>query len=144
MDYEKKYKEALEQAKFYHGNCPSEPERKKLEKIFPELKESEDERVRKWIYSLVENLGYPADEDVEKELEEMQPLALAYLEKQKEQKPEDEREYVRTLKSLISDFLRGKDHIDRGYYQQIYDWLDRRHLEGMGFINKEERVQIGN
>lgn len=60
-----------------------------LEALAPELAESEDERIRKWIYTLVENLGYPADEAAEKELEEMQPLALAYLEKQKEQKPAD-------------------------------------------------------
>ena len=53
-------------------------------------------------------------------------------EKQKEQKPvhtEDEREYVRTLKSLIADFLRGKEEVDRSYYQKIYDWLDDRHIE---------------
>lgn len=41
--------------------------------------ESEDERTRKWIYSLIENLGCPADEEAEKELEEMQPRALAWL-----------------------------------------------------------------
>ena len=40
----KAYDEALKQAKFYHGNCPSEPERKKLEKMFPVLHESEDEK----------------------------------------------------------------------------------------------------
>ena len=56
------------------------------EEIFPQLAESEDERIRKWIYNMVENLGYPADEAAEKELEEMQPRALAYLDKQKEQK----------------------------------------------------------
>ena len=50
---------------------------------------------------------------------------------EKEQKPvqsDVEREYVRTLKSLISDFLRGKEEVDREYYQQIYDWLDGRHI----------------
>ena len=39
-----------------------------------------------------------------------------------------EKEYVRTLKSLISDFLRGKQEVDRDYYQQIYDWLDGRYV----------------
>lgn len=51
---------------------------------------------------------------------------------QKEQKPvqdKEEKEYVRTLKSLIADFLLGKDEIDRGYYQKIYDWLDGRPIE---------------
>ena len=50
------YDEAPKQAKFYHGNCPSEPERKKLEGMFPELRESEDERMIKAIeHILYEN-----------------------------------------------------------------------------------------
>lgn len=59
-------------------------------------------------------------------------LDMAREELQKEQKPvqsDVEREYVRTLKSLISDFLRGKEEVDREYYQQIFDWLDGRHIE---------------
>lgn len=37
--FKKKYKEALEQAKFYYNNKPLEPEKKMLEKMFPELAE---------------------------------------------------------------------------------------------------------
>ena len=51
-------------------------------KYFPELAESEDENIRKWIYGIIENPGLPADKDAEKELVKMQPLALAWLEKQ--------------------------------------------------------------
>lgn len=54
------------------------------------------------------------------------------FEKQKEQKPiqtDAEKEYVRTLKSLVADFVRANNYIERGYYQQIYDWLDGRHVE---------------
>lgn len=50
----------------------------------------------------------------------------------KEQKPiqtDAEKEYVRTLKSLVADFVRANNYIERGYYQQIYDWLDGRHIE---------------
>ena len=80
----KAYDEALKQAKFYHGNCPSEPERKKLEGMFPELRESEDERIRKEIVTYLRN-----------ELNNVTQLTprtnecerwIAYLEKQKEQK----------------------------------------------------------
>lgn len=54
MDYEKKYKEALERAKGiinYYKECNRSDETaiEDLEQIFPELKESEDERVRKWL-----------------------------------------------------------------------------------------------
>ena len=54
---------------------------------------------------------------------------LGLLDEQKPVQSEVEKEYVRTLKSLISDFLRGKEDVDREYYQQIFDWLDGRHIE---------------
>lgn len=53
-------------------------------------------------------------------------------EKQEEQKPiqtPEEKEYIRTLKSLISDFIRDKQPEDVAFYQKIYDWLDERHIE---------------
>jgi hypothetical protein len=53
MDYEKKYKEALKRAKgmYEDGMMPE-----RLEYIFPELKESEDERIRKEIQSVIKQL----------------------------------------------------------------------------------------
>jgi len=74
MDYEKKYKEALERAK--KGEC--------LENIFPELKESEDEKMRemaiKAVYapeaqSCIKSWGINPDD------------VIAWLEKQCVQKP---------------------------------------------------------
>lgn len=51
MDYEKKYKEALERCKkeFNFNNLAYSHEeiRERLERVFPELKETEDEIVRK-------------------------------------------------------------------------------------------------
>ena len=47
MDYEKKYKEALERAKGIHSFSSDIAEIKRMEQIFPELAESEDERIRK-------------------------------------------------------------------------------------------------
>lgn len=52
MDYEKAYKEALERAKGLIDFC-SDSELKTLENVFPELRESEDERVRKGILHLI-------------------------------------------------------------------------------------------
>jgi len=104
--------------------------REAFEFFAPELAESEDERIRKECISIIKHYGHICEEEGD-------PCptigkCLAYLEKQKEQKPvqtKAEREYVRTLKSLIADFLRGKEDVDRTYYQQIYDWLDGRHIE---------------
>jgi hypothetical protein len=63
--------------------------------------------------------------------------------KQKEQKSVQsnvEKEYIRTIKSLISDFIRGKREIDTGYYQKIYDWLDGRHVEPKPTWSEEDEL----
>ena len=76
MDYEKKYKEALERAKkLYEQGTITET----LSYIFPELKESEDERIRKALLELVHDTTGDelcVDYNVHKE------DALAWLEKQ--------------------------------------------------------------
>jgi hypothetical protein len=41
---------------------------------------------------------------------------------------DEEKEYVRTIKSIISDFIRDKKPKNLAYYQRIYDWLDGRHV----------------
>lgn len=53
-------------------------------------------------------------------------------EEQKEQKTaqtDDEKEYIRTLKNLISAFVYDKQPQDVVYYQHVYDWLEERHVE---------------
>jgi len=121
----KAYDEALERAiefqKSKDGLCVLT-----AESIFPELRESEDERIRKWLSECVENLSDGNFIEVSRQ------DVLCYLEKQKEQKPaqtDDEKEYIRTIKSIISDFIRDKKPKDVAYYQRIYNWLDRRHIE---------------
>ena len=85
----KAYDEALERAKFYHGNCPSEPERKKLEKMFPALRESKDERIRKSLIKFLTDIKEISESGrtswaVRKEDAEMCKSFIAWLEKQKE------------------------------------------------------------
>lgn len=72
------YDEALKKARFYHGNCPSEPERKKLEGMFPVLRESEDERIRKELKAIVAFIPEANFRAISRK------ECLAYLEKQKE------------------------------------------------------------
>ena len=82
INYEKKYKEALERMKSWakgeHPECFSEAQ-KTAEFIFPELKESEDERIRQEIRNFI--WGYP------NKLPERDKW-LAWFEKQGEKKPE--------------------------------------------------------
>ena len=79
MDYEKAYKEAIERAKEMSA-LPDD--RATMEYIFPELAESEDEKIRKEIIHLVvksqEQGGYALHKDEAKEM-------IAWLEKQGEQ-----------------------------------------------------------
>ena len=86
MDYEKKYNEALAwMRELYPGLHGATKE--DAEHYFPELAESEDERIRKVIYKLMlgmrEEIFTSQDEIVTKE------KVLVWLEKQKEQKPAD-------------------------------------------------------
>lgn len=79
----KAYDEALKKARFYHGNCPSEPERKKLERMFPVLRESEDESMLQTIIRGFEN--WKSNGNVSFNFTYVDDI-LAYLEKQKKQK----------------------------------------------------------
>ncbi len=54
MDYEKKYKEALERARQFSEHPLQEDSDSIVEYIFPELKESEDERIRKEIVRFIQ------------------------------------------------------------------------------------------
>lgn len=79
MDYEKKYNEALERAKRLRDSFYQTMNAKRVvEEIFPELAESEDERIRKAIVATIEQCPY--DFLNPKKRDEM----LAYLERQKE------------------------------------------------------------
>ena len=119
MDYEKKYKKALgrckklyDEFKTMHHNHAMED----LEEIFPELAESEDERIRKTIYNFLDSaLG----KDLLQRKCGLNPdSVLAWLEKQKEQKPaewseEDER-FIRDAIAAVEAFYtegRGQEEL---------------------------------
>lgn len=120
------YDEALERAKFYHGNCPSEPERKKLEEMFPQLRESEDERIRK------EMIAYFAHRaDVTEFIDEGEDCKrwISYLEKQKEQKPaewseEDERHFKACVRAMRT--YEGNDTPNSKWIEALKDRVCHR------------------
>lgn len=73
-----------EAVEVYHGLI-NEKIKEAFEFFAPELAESEDERIRKWIIEKVQGYadsGIPCSDEIQ-----MANKALAYLEKQKEQKP---------------------------------------------------------
>lgn len=75
MNYEQKYKEALERAKKLYGQGTIT---ESLGYVFPELAESEDERIRRGIVRNLEYLKSTSDGFVAEELQER----IDWLEKQ--------------------------------------------------------------
>ena len=89
MDYEKAYKEALERAK----NCLKDGTITNtainyISTIFPELKESEDEKIRKWLLDTITQIP---NNSIEWDVIEKAKV-LSWLEKQGEQKATDKVE----------------------------------------------------
>lgn len=104
MDYEQKYKEALERAKIYKNHCTEINDNNgvigELEYIFPELRESEDERVREGLIKAVSgtmkgNTLFGTDVTREE--------VLAWLEKQKQLPEGCVRKQVAEAKEAIFD-----------------------------------------
>ncbi len=99
MDYEKKYKEALQRAK-HALDCDKNglvnTDKPLIMSMFPELKESEDERIRK---TLIENFKWfcgDFPETTKWGMDENHNLLvadiLAWLEKQGDEKSADKKE----------------------------------------------------
>lgn len=89
INWEKKYNEALERARALREEAIEKEYVndyvKDYEAIFPELAESEDERIRKEMVDFVNH--YRHNTDLTTEQAKWCKMALAWLEKQKEQKP---------------------------------------------------------
>jgi hypothetical protein len=126
MDYEKKYKEALERAKDFHSRL-NEQLKKEMENIFPELKESDDERIRENIIATI-HLYY--GEPLEDEAKEM----IAWLEKQGEKSAwseEDEKKRNLLISILNINHPNGYFKVNPAntlnmeamHTEELVDWL---------------------
>jgi hypothetical protein len=94
----KAYEMALEAARKELGVDRKEWEvvQRVLHNIFPELRESEDERIRRWIigYAKGQIDGFSlVDDEESNKIAEQWKKALAWLEKQKEQKPISQEDF---------------------------------------------------
>ena len=109
MDCEKKYNEALERARKIHNDTVFDYVKGMIEEIFPELKDSEDERIRK---KLIEYFNvYPKDYYGELKKSHI----IAWLEKQGERSD--------TNSNTEND------------YTKVYEWLKKnkdRYVHNLG------------
>ena len=117
-----KYEEALERARMYHDNAKEAGDYSavaRYENIFPELAESEDERIRK---QLIEYLESDRDSQRCQDLSFYED-ALAYLEKQKDS---DKAMYAieKIDKYIDSHTANAHDMDDSNPYKKYYCGLD--------------------
>ena len=91
MDYEKKYKEAFERARNVWRFSSNNAEIMRMEEIFPQLRESEDERIRKAIHIYLDWLD--GRKDYAPRGEYSIKAMIAWLEKQGDNKTSNKTRY---------------------------------------------------
>lgn len=132
---------------FINGTCLHLVDQEALVTLVPELGESEDERIRKWIVAELQNslneiyAMYSGDYDnrdaEDKQRQRCLESAIAWLEKQKEQPKE---ELVYRLNGLMQDYIKeGKDEEEKKHrfkcYKLFWDSLE----DGEFFEQKEQK-----
>ena len=157
MNYEEKYKEALEKLRAFHRDYKNISHlvdvKEELEFIFPELKESEDERIRK---ALIEVLHRLSDSTFEYGAEggyvgATKEKMLAWLEKQAEQKVscnEEDEENFGKLHRLIVICQGKKKFIPSDEYDKLDNWLkslkERVQPQSMQEWDEEDEKMLDN
>lgn len=122
MDYEQKYKKALEKAKKLYGKyCIDDV----LESLFPELQESEDEKVKRIIHSISNKISFHLhDIFTEEEFQCFDAWSNAWLKKQDEQKSkwsEEDEELCQDTLDVFEALGNGLDPLED--YHKLYDWM---------------------
>ena len=112
----KAYEEALEKAKALKECSTNTEVVRYMDELFPELKESEDERVRKELLAVINDLILPDDQ---------QSRFVAWLEKQGKQTSEAVNEPADNTNNVESEF-------------KIGDWVVRK--DGQDFFYVDRRV----
>ena len=134
MNYEQKYKEALERARISRLQLLDiGEEATEIEHIFPELRESEDEKIRKEIIDYIKNSTCQVGDETYKSW-------IVWLEKQGEQKPTNKIE----PKFKVGDTIIEKD-LDEYDYETIKDIKDGRYVFTDGYnmdIDEQEGWQL--
>ena len=144
-----KYEEALQKArKLYNGDATNPGRKKWLEEIFPELAESEDDRIRK---ELIEQVGYLLPDN--EEYDENGHVVPAYnkrikryrawLEKQKRKKPISQEDFdIAKHEALWGEqkpagfyFI---DQDGKKYYSKEFKWGNIR----VKAVNNEEQKPV--
>lgn len=131
MNYEKLYKEALERARNHKNNDGLTLEQyQTIDLLFPELKESEDERIRKELKRAIAvalDYSYFGKETADN--------CIAWLEKQAKQTQQTPQWMINFLNENRCKFASLMDDYDEqreagGKLDAIIDWLERQWKKG--------------
>jgi len=132
------YDEALERAKQVLSNNCTEVEKLCLECVFPQLSESEDERIRKWLIEMVEvfRKANPTNAEHNGDCSE----AIAYLERQKEPAPVPDK--FSGLKSLMLQYLQSAaNRKDDAEIEDDTDLYGRKILDYVWKYDEKQKEQ---
>lgn len=135
----KAYDEAIERAKKLHGNGITE-------EIFPELKEREDDRIRKWI---IDDIRYNMNNEPlnNSEYKKKAEQAIAWLEKQSKKsswKPsKEEMDALYSLSYITNEYDEYKEDVITHLYQDLKrEFFNDSSYENMFSLdNKEDDVR---
>ena len=137
MDYEKAYKNLVAKVKNAHLYAQTDSTKNVLEDILPELRESEDERIRKKCIELIKRV-IPSGDSQSQESKEILDC-IAYLEKKKEPTKEElyieagttEKEYIANTMKMVRAMREKKQEqkpdielIQRSWYMEGYNDRD--------------------
>ena len=114
MDYEKKYKDALERASKLRVQNPFDTVSQMMEHVFPELQESEDEKIRKGLIDYFDSAN-KADENPLMQYGIHTDKILAWLEKQGEIDEEH-----KSIDKVKPKFHEGEWVVFNNKHQSIY------------------------
>lgn len=130
MDYEKKYKEALAWISSLHPTMEGAV-RENAERYFPEIKESEDERIKKDLYAFLDDVWHLGkDADFDKWGKADCSDWMEWVEKQGEQKPITDFSNLRTWKYIVDAVLTEKEgvgqYLDSPFTEELSKKLQKR------------------
>jgi hypothetical protein len=134
--YEQKYKEALEWMQSVYSSLHGAT-KEDAKHYFPELKESEDERIRKGLIKTISSL---LDNTILYHTNITKEEALAWLEKQGEQKSSDFSD-IRTWKYIVDMVLTEKDGIGNYLDNPDTERIAKKLQEKYGNIEKQGKEE---
>ena len=132
MDYEKLYKETIDKLRKLHNDWDSTQNRaaKEIESVFPELRESEDERIKRCIQVALTDVDEKRFNDYDTTLKD----CLAWLERKCEKTEPIEgfnTEFERQISHIIASVLNGEHEYNEGFVKYASQSL-------LGFAKKEQ------